>query len=29
MGVKIITDSTCDLPQQIISSLNIEVMPLA
>ncbi len=28
MGVKIIADSACDLPQEMINRLNIEIMPL-
>ncbi|MEX1376468.1 MAG: DegV family protein [Eubacteriales bacterium] len=28
MAIKIITDSTCDLPQEIVEQYNIEVLPL-
>lgn len=28
MGIKIITDSGCDLPRHIIQEYNIEVLPL-
>ncbi|UCC78159.1 MAG: DegV family protein, partial [Anaerolineales bacterium] len=28
MSIRIVTDSTCDLPQSVVDDLNIQVVPL-
>ena len=29
MNIKLVTDSSCDLPEEIVKELNIDVVPLA